>query len=295
MPKLDVLVAGVTGRQGGAVARALLQGGHDVRALTSNLVHPAVDALRQRGARLAWASLDDEPALLEVADGVDAIFAVTTSHPHGTAVEAHHGVMLAEVARRLGVKHFVFSSLPSAHAESTEPGVAAKYEVEQYLRATGVPHTVVCPTWFMENLLNPSMLRHVRAGRLPLPLAPGQTLQQLAHADLGRFVRMLLEQRDEWVGRRICIAADELTPLAMAAVLARATGRSMVHEQVAAGLWEQGEPDARPLIDLARLRGPAADVAALRRDYPDVGWHSLDGWAAGQQWNAPGPDLAPSE
>src|SRR5688500_8384804 len=39
LPKLDVLVVGATGQQGGAVARALLQGGHHVRALTRNLAH----------------------------------------------------------------------------------------------------------------------------------------------------------------------------------------------------------------------------------------------------------------
>ncbi|WKX69572.1 hypothetical protein [Streptomyces sp. XD-27] len=32
--------------------------------------------------------------------------------------------------------------------------------------------------------------------------------------------------------------------------------------------------------------GLDVDVAGLRRDYPEVGWHSFADWAAGQEWSA---------
>ncbi len=32
--------------------------------------------------------------------------------------------------------------------------------------------------------------------------------------------------------------------------------------------------------------GYSADIPALRIDYPEVGWHTLEEWAQGQDWSA---------
>src|SRR5688572_31226250 len=227
---LDVLVVGSTGRQGGAVAHALLRGGHHVRALTRNLAHPVAAQLRLRGAHLAWANLADEKALESVARGSDAIFAVTTPATGGPAVETQHGLLLAELARRLEIPHLVYSSAVAATRLTGAPHSDGKHEVEQYLRAARVPHTVVCPAFFMENFLDEAWLTPAPERRLRLPLPPGCKLQQLAHADLGVFVRLVLERRDEFLGRRVCIAADELTPLEIAATLAPVLGTPVHYE-----------------------------------------------------------------
>ena len=47
-----VLVTGATGLQGGAVARTLLERGHQVRALTRHPDAPAARALGQHGATI---------------------------------------------------------------------------------------------------------------------------------------------------------------------------------------------------------------------------------------------------
>jgi uncharacterized protein YbjT (DUF2867 family) len=244
LPKLDVLVVGSTGRQGGAVARALLRGGHDVRALTRNLAHPAAGELRLRGARLAWADLGDARALEQAARGANAVFVVTTGGP---ASEARYGLVLAEVARRLEIPHVVYSSALGATDWRDIPDSDGKHEVERYLRAEGVPHTIVCPAFFMENFLRSEWLTGPPERRLRLPLAPGDKLQQLAYVDHAQFVRLVLERRAEFLGRRIGIAADELTPLEIAAT--------------------------------ARI-----DITELRERYPEVNWHTLADWARRQDW-----------
>jgi hypothetical protein len=40
-----------------------------------------------------------------------------------------------------------------------------------------------------------------------------------------------------------------------------------------------------PLYELLERQGGCADVASLRRDYPEVNWHTLDGWAKRQTWD----------
>jgi uncharacterized protein YbjT (DUF2867 family) len=284
LSKLDVLVVGSTGRQGNAVARALLRAGFNVRALTRNLAHPSAESLRLRGARLAWANLDDEARLADVMRGVHAVFAMTTPFESGAAAEVRQGLMLVEMSRRLGVEHFIYSSVPAAARSSGVPYYDSKHEVERYLRASGVPHSIVSTAFFMDNLLADWWQARLREGLLPLPFPETRKLQQTALADVGSFVRLMLERRSEFLDRRVSIASDELTPLEMAATLARVFSQPVQH--VPPDPLQQGTGDAplSPVYDWADGGGDSADVVALRRDYPEVNWHTLDGWASRQNW-----------
>jgi uncharacterized protein YbjT (DUF2867 family) len=285
LPKLEVLVVGSTGRQGGAVARALLHGGHRVRALTRDLANPAADALRLRGARLAWADLDDETRMNEAVEGVDAIFAVTTPYDSGPDAETRRGLLLADLARRHGVRHFVYSSSVGSAQRTGVRVFDSKHEVEQCLRALSLPYTVVSPAFFMENLLTPRWLGFLQRGELSLPLTPGRKVQQVAVADIGRFVRLVMERRDEFLHRRVPIASDELTPVAMAATLARLLGRRVQHVVPDPTALRERNPDMAAMYEWLDDYGRTADVVRLRADYPEVNWHTLDGWATRQDWS----------
>lgn len=285
VPKLDVLVVGATGRQGGAVARALLQGGHHVRALTRNLGHPAADVLRLRGARLAWADLDDAKRLDDAAAGADAVFAITTPFENGPDTETRHGLALVEMARRLDIPHLVYSSAIGAAEFTGVPEFDGKHEVEQFLRASGVPHTILCPAFFMENLLTGRWLEHLGRGELSLPLSEGHKLQLAARADVGRFTRIVLERRDEFLGRRVCVASDEQTPIEMAATLARIIGQRVQYVRPDADTLRSEDPAAAAKFEWLDRNEGGADVVALRSLYPEVNWHTLDGWAKRQDWS----------
>jgi uncharacterized protein YbjT (DUF2867 family) len=281
LAKLHVLVIGATARQGSAVVRALLQGGHRVRAMTRNLVHPVAGALRLRGARLAWVDLDEPARVADAMAGMDAVFALT---PAGSAADAarevERGVRIVEMAARAGVGHMVYASDMGAVHAAGVPRLERRKEIEAALHASGMPATVVCPAFFMENYLLPEWAHAIGAGRLPLALPPERKLQYVALPDLGRFVRTVLERAPEFAGQRACIASDELTPLEAAAVLARTLGHGVQHVPP--------DPAANPqppvLYEDMNLNSGYADVVGLRRRYPEVNWHTLDGWARRQDW-----------
>jgi uncharacterized protein YbjT (DUF2867 family) len=285
VPKLDVLVVGATGLQGSAVARALLQGGHRVRAMTRNLAHPVAEALRLRGARLAWADLEQPDRVAEAMDGVDAVYAITTPRQHGTAAETRHGLMLAQAAAEQGVAHFIYSSLVGSASLTGVPNFDSKHEVELFLQAGQVPHTVISAAFFMENLLLPPWVGFLRQGILSVPLPAGRKLQQLAIGDLGRFVRLVLERRDPFLNRRLSVASDELSPIEMAALLARIIGQRVEHAVPDTALLAQRSEAMAGMFSWLERNGGDADVVALRREYPEVNWHTLDGWARRQDWS----------
>jgi hypothetical protein len=73
-----IVVVGVTGNQGGSVARRFLQNRtYRVRGLTRNPNSPAAQALAAEGIEIVQADLDDVASLLAAFAGANLIFTVT--------------------------------------------------------------------------------------------------------------------------------------------------------------------------------------------------------------------------
>ena len=75
--KLTVVVTGSTGKQGGAVARGLLERGHKVRAVTRDPNSSQAKLLANAGATLVTASLEDTAAIEKALEGATSLFAMT--------------------------------------------------------------------------------------------------------------------------------------------------------------------------------------------------------------------------
>jgi uncharacterized protein YbjT (DUF2867 family) len=285
--KLTVLVTGATGQQGGALARLLLRRGHKVRAFTRNANSDAAQALARAGAEVMAGHLEDPAAVASAARGADAVFSVTTPFEAGMAAEVAQGVAVADAAKAAGVRHLLFTSVPKADTHTGIPHFDTKMEVERHMRNIAVPFTIIGPSFFMENLLSPWWLPALRQGQFVIALPPTRKLQLIALQDIAGFAALVLENRDEFLGRRIDIAGDERTCPEIAAVLARATGRNIEYvqqpiEQVRA--WSEDFALMFEWFD--RGQGTGIDVAALYAKYPGVGWHSFEQWAGQQSWEA---------
>lgn len=74
-----VLVAGVTGQQGGAVAAHLLASGWRVRGLTRNPAAAAARTLAATGVDIVDGDLEDPASLDEALRGAHAVFSVQPS------------------------------------------------------------------------------------------------------------------------------------------------------------------------------------------------------------------------
>jgi len=282
-PKLTVVVIGATGKQGGAVARGLLERGHEVRAVTRHPDSTKAKALANAGATVITASLEDTAALTQALEGATSLFAVTTP-AEGTDTETRQGVSAANAAKAAGVQ-LVFTSVASADAHTGIPHFDSKYAVERHIADIGVPATVLAPVYFMENLY--FVAEQLTKGVYATPLPPARQLAQVAVADIGAVAVRVLEDGSRFAGKRIEIASDELTGTDVVAILSHVTGRPFTYQQIPLDVIRQrmGEDGAK-MYEWFDRAGYTVDRAALRGEFPDIAFHDFESWAKEQDWKA---------
>jgi uncharacterized protein YbjT (DUF2867 family) len=273
-----VLVVGAGGRFG-PIADLLLERGSEVRVTTRDPDSPAAVRLAALGAEIVPADYEDAGSLASVARGVDAVFAGGTAHHVGPEGEARHGANLAQAIAGADVPHIVFVSGDGAAPDSPLPLFRAKWEVEEAIGATGIPHTILAPTYLMENLFNPWNIPALRAGVLPSPIAVDRPLQQAATTDLLSLAALAIERPDRLAGRRIAIASDELTAEQAAEAISDLIPRTLEARRAPA---DQLPPGVRFLFGWLESTGHQVDIYALRDEFPEIAWHGYGAWASEQ-------------
>lgn len=274
-----VLVTGATGQQGGSVARRLLEGGLRVRGITRTVESDAATELTGLGAEMVTADFTDAGSLSAALERVDAVFAMTTPFEAGVDAETAQGVALVDAAAASGVDHFVYTSVASADKATGIPHFDSKYRVEEHLVASGLRWSVIAPVYFMGNLFFPDTLNALKDGTYAIALPADVSLQQIATEDIGAFAAHVLAHPEEFSGKRIDIAGDELSSRESADVLAGVLGRPIsVFEVPIEGIRSFSE-DFALMYEWFASTGYVADIDRLRSSYPEVGWTRFEEWA----------------
>jgi uncharacterized protein YbjT (DUF2867 family) len=147
------LIVGATGYLGGMITRRLLEQGRLLRVL----VRPGSDyrSLVEAGAAPALGDLRQRDTLDVACRDVDTVITTAIARVHedpaaAQAINLDGYLQLIDAARAAGVKHFIFTSALGSDPNSPAPFVAAKGKVEQALRASGIPYTILAPDIFMD-------------------------------------------------------------------------------------------------------------------------------------------------
>lgn len=280
-----ILVTGATGQQGGSVARELLSRGHKVRAMTRKPDGEAARALAALGAEVVKGDLDDPASLEKPLDGVWGVFAVQNTWEAGVEKEEEQGKRFAEVARKKGVQHFVYTSVGSAHRRTGIPHFDNKWRIEETVRELDFPsYTILRPVFFMENLASPWFKPAIDQGNVAIGIKPDTKLQMIAVKDVGQYGALAFERHAELKGKAIDIAGDAKTGPETAEAIGRAAGKSLGFVQVPIEEVRKFSDDFAIMLEWFDRQGYEADIEGNARQY-GVTPTRLEDWAKSVSWS----------
>jgi uncharacterized protein YbjT (DUF2867 family) len=266
------LVLGASGMVGRRVVRGLLEAGATVGAVSRDPTRLA--DLTRLGAVPIRGDLRDPAWMAGALDGVEALVLSThglvpptrDNHPGVTDGEGNRRII--DAARRAGVAHVVFVSATSGENTPVLFG-RVKFMAEEYLRQSGLPHTIVRPTVFMETHAIGLMGDPLRRGGAVLMFGPGTTrLNWISADDVARFIVDSLPSGARRVGVFTIGGRDHLSRMEALALLERETGliarRRHVPIALLKGMKQIGgvfNPGLRYLLDMAIAEATLPDQA----------------------------------
>ncbi|KAJ6560478.1 hypothetical protein B0H10DRAFT_1845711 [Mycena sp. CBHHK59/15] len=257
-----ITIFGATGTQGSSVLKAVLADGkYTPRAVTRNPESESSKALIAKGVKVVKGNLFDKNSLKDAIKGSEAVFGTTNfwdpevfPADHTGKGEIEQGKNLVDAAKEVGVKFFIWSSLPNATKESNGKyshmyHVDNKAVIEEYLKASGVPYAVLLTGWFAENLWKIGALEKTDTGyRIPIPKygpADLQSITWVAH-DLGQSAVALLHNYNDpakgVLGCSYPVIMQRITYPALADKISKAIGKEVTFATLeTAGLGEIDE------------------------------------------------------
>ncbi|OKL63967.1 hypothetical protein UA08_00804 [Talaromyces atroroseus] len=153
----------------------------------------------------------------------------------GNAKEESQGIALVDEAIKQNVKFFVYSSVDrggenrSFNNPTKIPHFIKKHNIEHHLidraKHSGMDWTILRPTAFYENL-TPDFFGKVFSTCFKMSLK-GKALQLVATSDIGYFGADAFLNPEQYKGKGISLAGDELTFDDMKQIFARKTGQDL--------------------------------------------------------------------
>lgn len=282
-----VLVTGATGKQGGAVLRALLQAGRPVRAMTRDPSSAAAQALSAQGVDVVKGNFNDAASLDAALAGVGGVFSMQLgSHPGDPDTEVVTGRALIKAAGRAGVDTVVHTSVARAGDQQNFIGWDEgrweplywnnKAAVIDMVKKEGFRHWVILkPAMIMEDIVPPqadvqfASLR--QRGRFETAIAADTGIDWIAVDDIGAFAAAAFADPARFHGHEIDLAVERATLPEVAAKMSDATGKPV---------------SALTLPDDELLNRPYGSLATQAESWNNVEGYKVD-LDAVRSWGVP--------
>ncbi len=205
-----VLVTGATGTVSTALLGALKgKPGLRLRALVRD---PAkAETLKKDGVEVVAGDLEEPDTLAEAFDGVDILWLLTPA----SALEPSMGSNAVMAAKRAKVKHIVRNSAIKAGHDAPNRNGRLHAQVEDVVKASGVPWTILRPHYYMHNLLS-SANSVASDGMLYMNLGEGR-VGMIDGRDVGVFGAKVIEHPERHAGKIYTPTGPERATLAEAA------------------------------------------------------------------------------
>jgi uncharacterized protein YbjT (DUF2867 family) len=264
-------ITGITGKVGGALARALLADRRPVRAVVRDLEKGRFWAAQ--GCEIAQAEMEDPASLTVAFTGADGVFILPPSEfdPAPGFPEARAVIATVKAALESARPNKVLC-LSTIGAQATKSNLLTQRTLmEQALGELPMPVTFLRPGWFMENAAwDVASARD--QGMIASFLQPlDKPVPMIATADIGRVASELLQQT--WTGKRVVEleGPKRVSPQDLGATFAEILGHDVRVEAVSRETWQA-------LFESQGMRHPLPRMQML--DGFNEGWIDFEGGKA---------------
>ncbi|MGC5285038.1 SDR family oxidoreductase [Micromonospora sp. DT231] len=244
-------VTGATGRLGRLVIEQLLDSGVPAAEIAAVVRSPEKAAdLAARGVEIRQATYDDPSTLPGAVAGVRRLLLISGDTP-GQRVAQHTAVI--EAAALAGVERLIYTSILKADT-TTNPLAPEHRATEEVLASSGLTHTVLRNSWYIENYTD-QLPQYLKTGTI-LGASGGSKISAATRADYaGAAVAALTRPQDGNAVHELGGTAFTFDELAEA--VTEVTGTTVVHRDLSAAEL------ASTLENVGLDAGTAGFVAAL--------------------------------
>jgi uncharacterized protein YbjT (DUF2867 family) len=242
-----ILIVGATGRLGGLITRRLLAAGEAVRILARE--GSAWQPLQTAGAQVSIGDLKNRATLDTACAGVDVVITTANSALRGgddntQTVDTDGNRNLIDAARSADVAQFIFVSAFGVTTDNPVPLFQAKARTEAYLRASGVPYTILAADGFMDVWLPMIVVGPVLEGRPVSIVGEGRRKHSLIAVDDVASFAIAAAGHPEAMNRHLPLGGPEAVSWRdVVAAFERRLGRTIPIVSLAPGQPLSGLPD----------------------------------------------------
>lgn len=226
-----VLITGITGQQGGALAQHLLDQKVKLFGLTRNKNSQKSKALTSKGVSIIEGNLDDLSSYVSHLDNLDVVFLVQ-SFEQGKENEIKQGKKFIDSVKSKNVTHFIYSSVLGADLNTGVPHFESKFELEKHVKSSGTDYTILRPASFNENFLNPEITKRLEKGKLVMPLNKSVTQQFISTDDVGKIAAKVITKPKAYKNKVLSLATDEKQITEVAKLFGAAMNKEIKYQKL---------------------------------------------------------------
>src|SRR6266849_10726152 len=256
-----VLVTGATGTVSTAMLGELKgKPGLKLRALVRDPAGAKAQALQKDGIEVVAGDLEEPDTLAEAFEGVDIMWLLTPA----SALEPSMGSNAVTAARKAKVSYIVRNSAIKAGHDAPNRNGRLHALVEESVKASGIPWTILRPHYYMQNLLS-SASSVASDSALYMNMGKGR-VGTIDGRDMGVFAAKVIEHPDRHVGKIYNPTGPESIDMAAAAeTLSRGFGKQVNYVALPQDAAQQA------MLGLGLSRWFVGNVVDYGREYSD-GW-----------------------
>lgn len=275
-----ILICGITGNQGSALARSLSNDTFELCGLTRNKDSSQSKEIQEQGVKLIEGNLDDTNSFASHLDEIDTVFLVQAMGL-GRQKEVQQGREFIKLLREKGIKQLVYSSVLNADQNTGVPHFESKNELENFIKESKIDYTILRPASFNENFLNPEITKRLQKGKLVMPLRNQVVQQFISTDDIGKIAAQVIVNFDKYKGKTISIATDEKRLEEVALIFSKVLKKNIKYQKLPSVLtWLIMGRDLHKMFSYMNANNfiGVEDIGALKSEF--TGLSDLEHWVS---------------